>query len=288
MPTACTESIDAVRDAGRGPLSRNRGTRALQSLKKQVAALARSDVTDDAAHESFETNARTADPASYPSGPYADASRRPADVRPVATSRSQISSHSRLVGRLHHHPHQRLRARWPDEHPPAALERLCSRSTASQHLRRRAPAPRGPARARSPAAAAASPSRRGRPGRAPASASSVSSAAAVPSPGGHEAGVDDVARLLAAERPAAAQQLGEHVPVAHRGGGHLDPGRRPSPCGSRSWSSPSRPRRRPAAGRPRAGGGRRAPSARRRPPPSPLRSTASTRSPSPSKAKPTS
>ena len=33
----------------------------------------------------------------------------------------------------------------------------------------------------------------------------------MPSPDGHEAGVDDVARLLAAERPAALQQLGEHV-----------------------------------------------------------------------------
>ena len=42
--------------------------------------------------------------------------------------------------------------------------------------------------------------------------------------GGHEARVDDVPRLLAAERPAAAQQLGEHGAVAHAGGGHLDAG----------------------------------------------------------------
>ncbi len=82
--------------------------------------------------------------------------------------------------------------------------------------------------------------------------------------GGHEAGVDDVARLLAAERPAAAEQLGQHVAVADRRGGHLDARARASPGGSRSWSSPSRPRRRRAAGRARAGAARPARSARRR------------------------
>ena len=42
--------------------------------------------------------------------------------------------------------------------------------------------------------------------------------------GGDEAGVDDVARLLAAERPAALAQLVEHVAVADLGHRDLDPG----------------------------------------------------------------
>ena len=44
----------------------------------------------------------------------------------------------------------------------------------------------------------------------------MSSAAAIPSPDGHEAHVDDVAGLLAAERPAALAQRLEHVAVADR------------------------------------------------------------------------
>ena len=55
--------------------------------------------------------------------------------------------------------------------------------------------------------------------------------------GGHEAHVDDVAGLLAAERPAALAQLLEHVAVADGGGRDLDAGLAPSRCGSRSWSS---------------------------------------------------
>ena len=52
----------------------------------------------------------------------------------------------------------------------------------------------------------------------------MSSAAAIPSPEEHEAHVDDVARLLAAERPAALAQRLEHVAVADRRGRDLDAG----------------------------------------------------------------
>ena len=104
-----------------------------------------------------------------------------------------------------------------------------------------------------------------RPARSPPSSdSSVSSAAAIPSPDGHEARVDDVARLLAAERPAALAQRLEHVAVARRGSSPPRRRRRASRCGSRSSSSPSPPRRRRAGGRRSAGAARRARSARRR------------------------
>ena len=108
----------------------------------------------------------------------------------------------------------------------------------------------------------------------------------MPSPERHEAHVDDVAGLLAAERPAALAQLLEHVAVADLRRGDLDAGRRASPRGSRSSSSPSPRRRRPAAGR--AARRCRAASAISSSPSTttPSRSTARTRSPSPSKAKP--
>ena len=82
--------------------------------------------------------------------------------------------------------------------------------------------------------------------------------------GGHEAHVDDVARLLAAERPAALAQRLEHVAVADRAWWRPRRRQRASRCGSRSWSSPSPRRRCRAGGRPRAGAARRARSARRR------------------------
>ena len=103
---------------------------------------------------------------------------------------------------------------------------------------------------------------------------------------GHEVAVDDVARLLAAERPVALAQRLEHVAVADDGGRDLDAVLAPSRCGSRSWSSPSRRRRRRGAGRPSrrwiaASAISSSPSTT-----TPLRSTASMRSPSPSNAKP--
>ena len=54
---------------------------------------------------------------------------------------------------------------------------------------------------------------------------------------GHEVRVDDVARLLAAERPAAAEQLDQHVAVTDRRGRDRRCPSRPSPGGSRSSSS---------------------------------------------------
>ena len=76
----------------------------------------------------------------------------------------------------------------------------------------------------------------------------------------HEAGVDDVAGLLAPQAPAALAQRLEHVAVADRRGGDLDAARLHRLV--EADSSSSRSRRRP----PRRGGWRRARSARRRRP----------------------
>ena len=65
--------------------------------------------------------------------------------------------------------------------------------------------------------------------------------------GGREVGPDDVARLLAAERPARARSSADDVAVADRGWSRPRSRPPPSPGGSRSWSSPS-PRRRRRAG----------------------------------------
>ena len=139
------------------------------------------------------------------------------------TSRSQTESASSARRRLDHHPHQRLGAGGAQEHAAAALEglllaldRLPDRLGTGDRLavgdldvdqRLRQFLHR---LHRGEVAAAELADRRQRRGDAVA--------------GGDDAGVDDVARLLAAERPAALAQLVEHVAVADAGHGDLDPG----------------------------------------------------------------
>ena len=193
-----------------------------------------------------------------------------------------------LARRLDHHAHERLGAGRAYQDPAPALERVLTRARRPPRPRRRPRAPRGRARARSRAAGAASPSRGDRRGRSPRSASSASSAAAMPSPDGTKpvsmmcpdcsppsaqprrsssaSTLRSPTSVVATSIPASRHRPVEAV-VGHHGHGHAVA-------------------RQPAAAR--AGGARRAPSARRRRRPSPLRSTASTRSPSPSKANPTS
>ena len=108
-----------------------------------------------------------------------------------------------------------------------------------------------------------------------------------PVAGRPELAPDDVAGLLAAERPAAPLELRDHVAVADRRGRHLDPRlcHRPVKAVVAHHGHGDAAVER---ARVRADAGRRARSARRRREPRPLASTASTRSPSPSKAKPIS
>ena len=211
-----------------------------------------------------------------------------APSRRVSPVDSTISSHSSSSRRLDHHPHERLGARRADEHPAAALERASTPARPPPTPPRRPRAPRGrrtrTLTSRWGSFSIASRSARSRAAERLEGQQRRRRAVA----GRHEAGVDDVARLLAAERPAAAQQLREHVAVADRRRRHLDRRPRAIACGSRSWSSRSRPRRRPGS-RPRSRRCSAASAISSSPSTTaPSRSTASTRSPSPSKAKPTS
>ena len=154
-----------------------------------------------------------------------------------------------LVGRLDHHPHERLVPEG-DEHPAAALE-------AAGRLHRlpadRRSASRGSTRTLISRWGSFSIARRSA-RSPPCKRLEREQGRRRAVPGRHEAGVDDVPRLLAPERPAAAEQLGQHVAVAHRG---RRPPRCPRlahrACGSRSWSSRSRSPRRRAGGPARAG-----------------------------------
>ena len=182
-----------------------------------------------------------------------------------------------LAGRLDHHPDQRLGARRPDEHaaPAGQTGVLAGDRLLHAGIGQRGGQSGAVRRADVDQAlgsfSIASRSARSR----PPSASSVSSALAIPSPEGPKPEIDDVAGLLAAERPAPLAELVEHVAVADGGGRHLDPRRLHRPvkavvghdrdghavagqparasAGGARPAPPARRRRRPRrAGRPRA------------------------------------
>ena len=152
-----------------------------------------------------------------------------------------------LRGRLDHHPDERLGARGADQHAAAALERARSRARPPPRPRSRRSSASRSATSTFRAAAAASASGSRRRGRRSPSARIDQQRRGDPVAGRPVLAPDDVAGLLAAERPAALAR-------APRSRGGRRPGSspprsrpRPSPGGSRSCSSPSRRRRRRAA-----------------------------------------
>ena len=129
----------------------------------------------------------------------------------------------RLVGRLDHHAHERLRPGGPDQNAATALELrvlLVDRvqSASAPSIASRSATRTFSSRCGRRSNGSTSSSRR------PPSARRVSSEAAIPSPRRSEVGPDDVAGLLAAEPPVALEQLLDHVAVAHLGLDDLDPG----------------------------------------------------------------
>ena len=194
---------------------RSRGTRACAARRGGSPAPGAADVSDNAAHPTQTTPA--------------------APERPQRAVRRRRRSPPRSAPRPSRERAARCRSDAParGRGPSSAAD---SRATASCTPSAPARAPRsrtGTLTSRCGSFAIAPRSRRSR----PPSASSASSADAIAVAGGPEAQLDDVARLLAAERPAALAQRLEHVAVADRGRHHLDPGLPPSRSESRSWSS---------------------------------------------------